>query len=225
MLDIWHINLDQDVMSLPQVLDDEEQARAENFHFEHHRRRFIVSHIATRLILASYTALGPAELLFKYNAYGKPFLAIHNPLLFNISHTEEMALCAVSDVAELGVDIEKTQPINYYEVAKRFFSAKECELLANLAPNLQQEGFFCCWTRKEAYIKAKGLGLSLPLDQFSVSLTPGNPATLLSSEFDPEDVSRFRIVNIEVEKGYKAALAYSSLTQQDPVHYQWMVGK
>lgn len=225
MLDIWHINLDQDAMSLPQVLDGQEQVRAAKFHFEHHRRQFMVSHIATRLILASYSATEPAKLLFKHNAYGKPFLASHNPLLFNISHTDEMALCAVSDCAELGVDIEKIQPINYNEVAERFFSTTECELLANLLPNQRQEGFFCCWTRKEAYIKAKGLGLSLPLEQFSVSLNPDSPAALLSCEFDAEDVSQFRIVDIAVAKGYKSALAYSSLTQQNPVHYQWVAGK
>ena len=223
MLDIWHINLDQDAMSLPQVLDEKEKARAEKFHFEHHKRQFMVSHIATRLILASYCATDPAKLIFKHNTYGKPFLAHHEQLLFNISHTDEMALCAVSDGDELGIDIEKKRPITCIEMAERFFSATERKLFADLQPGQQQDAFFCCWTRKEAYIKAKGLGLSLPLEQFSVTLTPDLPAALLSSEFAAEDVARFRLLDIAVADGYKAALAHAGLTKEEPVHYQCRV--
>jgi 4'-phosphopantetheinyl transferase len=221
MLDIWHISLKQDVLSLPQVLDDKEQARAAKFHFEHHRRQFMVSHIATRLILASYCSTDPAKLEFKYNSYGKPFLVHYDSLLFSISHTDEMALCAVSDGGELGVDIEKKRPINCVEMAERFFSKLECKLFTNLMLNQQQDGFFSCWTRKEAYIKAKGLGLSLPLDKFSVTLNPDGPAALLSSEFAKDDVERFRIMDIEVMDGYKAAVAYVGLKKEEPVNYQW----
>jgi 4'-phosphopantetheinyl transferase len=221
MLDIWHISLDQNITLLPQVLDKDEQARGEKFHFEHHRRQFMVSHIVTRLILASYCSIDPAKLVFKYNSYGKPFLVHHDKLLFNISHTDEMALCVVSDGVELGIDIEKKRPINCLEMAERFFSTIEYKLLTNLMLSQQQDGFFNCWTRKEAYIKAKGLGLSIPLDQFSMTLTPDGPVALLSSKFAKDDVERFCIMDIKVQDGYKAALAYVGLMKEEPVNYQW----
>ncbi|WP_281560642.1 4'-phosphopantetheinyl transferase superfamily protein [Thalassomonas sp. RHCl1] len=224
MLDIWHITLDQDPGSLPQVLDKYERARAAACQLDHHRRQFMVSHIATRLILASYCATDAAELVFEHNAYGKPFLADHKPLLFSLSHTDEMALCAVSNGEALGVDIEKIRPIAGTEMAERFFSPTEHQLFSRLPPGQQQAAFFSCWTRKEAYIKAKGFGLALPLERFSVTVSPDLPAALLNSDFSAEDAARFRLMDIEVACGYKAALAYAGPPPEKVKQYHWRPG-
>lgn len=221
MLDIWHINLNQDPELLPPVLDQKELTRESRFHFDHHRRQFKVSHIATRLILSFYSTIDPAKLIFKQNDFGKPFLLNEEQLLFNLSHSNEMAICAVSDGEELGVDIEQNRPLNYLEMAERFFSSIEFNIFSSLSSCQQQEAFFSCWTRKEAYIKAKGLGLSIPLEQFAVSLAPGLPASLLSSDYSEEDVGRFSLFDLKVAEGYTAALATAGLQKEEPVHYQW----
>jgi 4'-phosphopantetheinyl transferase len=164
-----------------------------------------------RDILGRYLGRPPAALEFCYSAYGKPALAVGleaSGVRFNISHSHEMALFAVTCRREVGVDIEYlAREIRAAEIAERFFSARERADLRALPAEAQHRAFFNCWTRKEAYIKAHGEGLSLPLDGFDVTLGPGEPAALLATRGDPHEVLHWSLQALAPGPGYVAALA------------------
>lgn len=229
MIDVWQIDLKQeaDMASLLAVLDEREKNQAGRFRHAHLARNYIVAHAATRFILCNYMGISAQEICFEYNAYGKPSIIGHGELFFNISHSDDMALCGVASAAEIGVDIERRRALDWRAMARRFFSPVERDFF-NGAPGLEMEElFFACWTRKEAYIKAKGLGLSLPLDSFSVECRPGRPAALTGSARAPDDVGRFGLWEIALAGGeptghpYKAALAYAGGPGQSPACRQW----
>lgn len=226
-MDVWQIDLEHagELDAFLEVLDEQEKDRAARFRFESHARRFIVAHAATRFILSSYCGIRAADLVFEFNAYGKPFLANDGAPLFSLSHSDGTALCGVAEEGEIGVDIEKCRDIADLEMSRRFFSGIECTLLDGLEEKQKAAGFFACWTRKEAYIKAKGLGLSLPLNEFSVDPAPHRPAALIASDYAPDDVGRFRLWDVPVPEGYKAALAYCGAEEAPPVWRSWVLGK
>ena len=223
-MDIWQINLDSgdDLTALRDLLDPNEKARADRFLSESVARRFVVSHSAVRRILSTYVGQCAQELVFEYNGHGKPALAGGGSPSFSLSHSGELALCAVAQSGELGVDIEQWREVRVVELAKRFFSATESRHLLSLPDHELKAGFFSCWSRKEAYIKAKGLGLSLPLDQFSVELRPGMPAALLDCAYAPDDVGRFRYWNVPVPPGFAAAVAYNGPDEGAPNFRSWV---
>lgn len=210
---VWQAELNQP----PQVtrncltlLTPDERARAARFHFDRDRNHFIVARGLLRQLLARYLKMKPANLRFRYGSHGKPSL-IHDTgvenLSFNLSHSHERALCAVARGRELGVDIEHLRPeFADRDVAERFFSRLEVAALSSLPEEAQVEGFFNCWTRKEAYVKAVGEGLSLPLDRFDVSLKPGEPAALLGTRGLNEEVSRWQLMELLPGAGYAGAL-------------------
>jgi 4'-phosphopantetheinyl transferase len=211
---VWRAALDPAascVEALQQPLSADELQRAARFHFPRDRRRFIVARGVLRDILSRYLGVPPAALAFRYSAYGKPALAdvtADEGLCFNISHAHEMALFAITCGREVGVDIEYLhRTIACEEIAERFFSARERASLRAVPAEVKHQAFFNCWTRKEAYIKAHGEGLSLPLDQFDVSLTPGEPAALLATRGDPHDAWRWSLQALAPGPGYVAALA------------------
>ncbi len=153
----------------------------------------------------------PEEIAFDYNKYGKPTLAQtvgDQSLKFNMSHSGKLALYAFARHRELGIDVEwiKRRLNDAGQIAERFFSAAENNVLHALPESLKQEAFFNCWTRKEAYIKARGMGLSLPLDQFDVTLRPGEPARLLATRDDPRQASRWTMQALDPGKDYIAAV-------------------
>jgi 4'-phosphopantetheinyl transferase len=210
---IWRAALDPAascVEQLRRTLSADELHRAARFHFPRDRRRFIVARGVLRNILGRYLGVSPVELGFHYSAYGKPALAdmAEEGLRFNLSHAHEMALFAVTCGREIGVDIEYLQrEIACEEIAERFFSAHERASLHAVSAELKHQAFFNCWTRKEAYIKAHGEGLSLPLDQFDVSLGPGEPAALLATRGDPREALRWSLQALTPGPGYVAAVA------------------
>jgi len=212
---VWRaaLNLtDAQLHALRQTLTEDEQARAERYHFPKDRNHYLAGRGWLRAILSRYLNTAPDQLRFSYSAYGKPTLteAAGDPSLrFNVSHSQGLALYAVTRNREIGVDLEFMRAdFAGEEIAERFFSRQEVEKLRAVPADAQGEAFFACWTRKEAYIKARGEGLSLPLDQFDVSLSPGEPAKLLSVRgADPEEASRWRLEALEVAPGYAAALA------------------
>ncbi len=211
---VWLAELEQPARTVEQlagVLSDDELARARRFYFERDRRRFMVARGVLRKILGWYLALPPARLEFTYGPRGKPFLLAAGDgqrLRFNVSHSQELALFAVTRDRELGVDIEFMRPLDDADaIARHFFSAHEQATLLSLPASLKHQGFYNCWTRKEAYIKATGEGLSQPLDEFDVSLAPGEPAKLLSVVGKPEEVSRWTFQALQPPEGYAAALA------------------
>jgi len=199
------------VQSLRRTLTADERARAERFHFQKDREHFIVARGLLRAILGRYLDVEPSQLRFSYSPYGKPSLAGEfnaDALCFNLSHADGLALYAVTRGRQLGIDIERVRAeLADEQVAERFFSPREVAVLRALSGNMQPLAFFNCWTRKEAYIKARGEGLSLPLDQFDVSLTPGVTAALLRTNGDPQEASRWRIQELAPGAGYVSALA------------------
>lgn len=201
---VWRARLDVMAESFRESLQPDERERAERFYFAEHRRRFIARRRILRYILGRYLGQDPAELRFEYGPRGKPALS-GRPLYFNLSHSEEMALFAVTRHREVGVDIEHIQPrINPAEIAKHSFSAAEKAELNSLPPDQQLIAFFNGWTRKEAYIKARGEGLALPLPEFDVSL--GHPAALLATRDDPQEAARWTMIALDPGPGYAAAL-------------------
>lgn len=185
--------------------------RAELFHFEQDRKRFIVGRGVLRTILALYLGTEPSRLQFCYGPHGKPYLADRlgdATLRFNLAHSHELALYAFTRGREIGVDLEYIRYMPGVEqIAARFFSTRENAVLHALPTSQKQEAFFNCWTLKEAYIKAIGNGLAQPLDKFDVSLAPGEPARLLSVEGAPEEASRWSLKALTPAPGYVAALA------------------
>lgn len=210
---VWCVFLDRatpHITSLQQILSADECERAERFYFPKDREHFISARGLLRAILGGYLEVDPGRLRFCYSPYGKPALDRAwggDTLRFNVSHSDRLALYAVTCNRELGVDVERIRPdFAGEEIAERFFSPNERAALRRLHPDVRCDAFFNCWTRKEAYIKARGEGLSLPLDQFDVSLTPGEPAALLNTRGDPADTSRWSLREIAPAPGYAAAL-------------------
>jgi 4'-phosphopantetheinyl transferase len=220
-VDIWRIDLSapEDATHYGRrLLSPDETRRADRFHFERDRRRFTMARAAMRQILCKYANVAPQELVFSYGANGKPELAGELKtagLRFNLSHSSEVAVLAVAQGLTVGIDIEHiNKEFATEEIAERFFSESEVKTLRSLPPTERTEAFFACWTRKEAYIKALGEGLSVPLDSFAVALRPGEPAALLHVRVDPAEVSRWSLYDIEVAKEYKSALAIEGRSHQ-----------
>ncbi len=196
--------------SMECVLSEEERTRAARFYFERDRHRWILAHGTLRMLLARYLQLEPQHVLFISNEYGKPTLApAHKTKLqFNLTHSRDIALYAVAWERAVGVDVEYMKDdIEYDELAKVSFSPQEQAVLRSLVGEAKQTAFFNCWTRKEAYIKARGMGLSLPLDLFDVSLLPGEAAALLASREDPREGDRWTLQALFPCTGYAGALA------------------
>jgi len=183
---VWHAALDREEKNLGQLestLSREEKARADRFHFVNDRNRFVVARGLLRELLGGYLQKAPACLEFSYGQHGKPSLSGENAssgICFNLSHSSGLVVYAIARERNLGIDVEHVHVDSAGEdIAKRYFSALEVNDMRSLPPEARVEGFFHCWTRKEAYLKATGMGLQIPLDSFSVSLLPGQPAQLL----------------------------------------------
>jgi len=215
---VWCVFLAQPatrVQSLASTLSKNERIRAERFHFERDRRRFRVSQGYLRTILGRYLKIAPQQIEFRHGHRGKPALKeteSTNPekrrLQFNISHSHELVIYAITRNREVGVDIEHVRPMpDAEQIVERFFSVQERTAFRLIPPSQKIEAFFSCWTRKEAFLKASGEGLYRPLEQFSVSLSPGEPARLLQIENDPQETARWSLRELIPAPGYVAALA------------------
>jgi len=211
---VWRAALEQPpprVQSFRRNLAADERARAERFYFERDREHFIVARGVLRAILGGYLNRAPECLSFCYSSHGKPALAGEfegDAIRFSVSHSGGVALYAVTRGREVGIDLERIRSdLAVKEIAERFFSPREVATLRELPTEAQREAFFRCWTRKEAYIKARGEGLSLPLDQFDVSLAPGEPAAVLGTQHDSSEASRWSLQELTPAPGFVAALA------------------
>lgn len=207
---VWRVELNQPDHLLEkyrETLEEHELHRASRFHFDKHRNCYVAGRGVLRQLLSQYLGTKPERLRFSYGAYGKPALGgehENSRLRFNMSHSHEMALFAFAEDTELGVDVEHIRTdFASEEVARRFFSPREVETFNALPQHEQVVGFFKCWTRKEAFIKVIGLGLSQPLNQFDVTLE--QPAALLWVSGD--DASRWSLYDLEVGGDYAGALA------------------
>lgn len=216
---IWTIPLDEpeSERGAAEILSADERIRAHRFLAERDRRRFTACRAALRRILASLIDADPAAVKFNYSSFGKPLLAgeYQSEIHFNISHSDNLALIAVATGRAIGVDLERVRSdLAADEIAGRFFSPSERAALANLPAESKSEAFFRCWTRKEAFIKAIGEGLSYPLDAFDVTLTRDEPARLLRVGNDPAEAARWSICDLKVPHGFVAALAARSAASE-----------
>jgi 4'-phosphopantetheinyl transferase len=190
------------------VLSKEEKQRASRFHFRRDREFFVAARGVLRHLLGAYLRRPPSELQFNSGRYGKLYIPQEDldcsPIRFNLSHAGGSALYAFVRGREVGIDLEGIRSeFPGEEIAERFFSAAEVAELRTLPVEFRTEGFFNCWTRKEAYVKAQGAGLQISLDSFDVTLTPGMPA-----QFVRGVESRWNLVAFAPELNHVAAVVY-----------------
>jgi 4'-phosphopantetheinyl transferase len=205
---VWRLELERPLETFVELLDPDELSRANRFHFEKDRKHFVVARGFLRVLLGRYLDSDPKQLKFTYGAYGKPALPGEDLLRFNMSHSHGIALYALTEGRDVGVDVEYVRAdFTSDDIARRFFSPFEVKSLCGLPTEERVASFFRCWTRKEAYIKALGSGLSHPLDQFDVTLAPSEPAALLRDHREPEASTRWTLRNLEIGEGYVGALA------------------
>lgn len=212
---VWRVRLDPpgELQDEWELLSESERGRARRLVQEHHRRRFVAAHASLRRILAGYTARPARELAFTTGPHGKPALAQPDrssrpSLEFNLSHSADLALVAVAWARPVGVDLERWErEMDHLELARRFFSPAECASLEALAERRDDvvHGFFAAWSRKEAYLKARGEGVMRGLHHFDVTLAPGEPARLLADRLD-EAAERWRMRSLIPDQGFSGAI-------------------
>lgn len=210
---IWTADLEPGrsvIDRLVPLLSRDERERAERFHFRRDAMRWIAARAALREILGGCVDADPRALVFAYGDKGKPTLAAptgERDLQFSLAHSAHLAVYAVTVGCPVGVDVERMRPVpDMDQLAERTFSRRECAALRALPVALRPDGFFNCWTRKEAYIKAVGLGLSYPLERFSVSLAPGAPARLETVEAEPSHVEAWTMAALAPRSGFVGAV-------------------
>jgi 4'-phosphopantetheinyl transferase len=210
---VWLVNQNQSAARVEEffhTLSTDEQERARRFCFEKDRNHFIVARGVLRYLSGVFLETTPNKIRFKCGEHGKPSLSNEfssTNLKFNVSHSGGSALFAFSRGRELGVDIERIQPKSATEeIWKLHFSLAEIEMLRSLPGSIRVDAFFDCWTRKEAYIKAIGEGLSCPLDSFDVTVAPGDPARLIETRAHALAPSHWTMRSLDVGPDYKAAL-------------------
>ena len=211
---VYRVGLEIDDSTLGRLADslsDDEHSRARRFALPRLRRHFVAGRGILRALLGRYLEEVPSAVVLRYGPHGKPALAANQvgvQLTFNLSHSAGLLLLAVARGGELGIDLERIRPqTRFLDIARRFFSPAETTALLALSEGLQREGFFRCWTRKEAFLKAHGGGLRVPLDSFEVSVDPRAGARLLGASWDPSAPLRWRLHDLEPGPGFVAALA------------------
>lgn len=212
---VWRINLhrdDAEAARLEDCLVQPERERAARFHFPQDRRRFVIRRAVLRHLLGGYTECRPEAVCLAHTMHGKPQLEQQEKpdgIEFSCSHSAELALVALTRGRKIGVDLEFHRPLpEAGEISDAFFSPLEIEALAKAPETAKQKVFFDAWARKEAFVKALGLGLAFPLNGFSVSLAPDQPAALLGMENDPHATERWSLRSIAAGPGSSAALAF-----------------
>ena len=207
---VWRASLDRPAADYARLLSRDEQARADRLRFEQLKQRFIVGCGTRKVILGHYLNVAPKEVEFDYLPNGKPVLSsglLHSALCFNLSHSDEMLLLAVTHHRAVGIDIEHIRSdVDVENLANQFFSPAERAELEALPSNKKLASFFSGWTRKEAFLKARGEGITYPLDQFSVSMDCDQPAKLLDVKDDPQELTRWSFHTLAPAPGYTGAL-------------------
>jgi 4'-phosphopantetheinyl transferase len=204
----WSVRLDVAPEACYATLSDDERSRAARFRFERDRRRFVVARGALRDLLGRYLGADPGQIRFVYNAFGKPELhpEFGGRLKFNLAHSADLALIAIGRDADIGVDVEHIKgrgESNYADVARSFFSTTEVDALSRVPTHLYDQAFFSCWTMKEAYVKGRGEGLTIPLTSFSVPITADPAAAAVRC-------GHWSLFTLQPAPGYIGALAVSA---------------
>jgi 4'-phosphopantetheinyl transferase len=228
---VWLANLNQPdsvVGRLFSTLNKDERHQAGRFHFNGHRVHYIASHGILREILGRYLRIPPQGIRFSFGVKGKPSIDADNSdetVHFNMAHSGSYAFYAISRRPKTGADIEKVREIiDRDQIVSRNFSMLEVDAYQNLPYELQEEAFFNGWTRKEAYIKAIGDGLHKPLEQFSVTITPGEPARLVNIVGDPESAPQWTLQGFNELSGYVAAIAVKGVIRKLE-RWMWQISR
>jgi 4'-phosphopantetheinyl transferase len=210
---IWRAELDLPPASIENISDllaEDELRRANGFFYERDRKRFVASRGLLRLILSRYSGIEPGAIQFTYSEYGKPYIDYPSgasSLSFNLTHSGNLALFVVAWRRQIGVDLELIRSgLDIQGIINRFFAPAEIDAYMTIPADERPRAFFQCWTRKEAYLKAKGVGLASPLNEFSVSLIPGEPARLTQS-LDPAELHRWALHDLNLGTEYVATIA------------------
>ena len=212
---VWRAKLDHPdrlLDKLSSVLSPDEKERANRFQYDRDKRRFIASRAILRIILSRYSGVNARRLDFEYGTHGKPSLKrrtdIMIPLCFSSSRSHNLSLFAVTLNQEIGIDTEYIRPVSYRdEIVNRYFTTGERIIYSRLAPDQKQPAFFNGWTRKEAYLKAIGVGLNQPLRTVEVSLEPGEPARLLRVEGNARQAAAWSFYELSLGTDYAGVVA------------------
>lgn len=208
---VWSAVLNCSIQKLAfffNLLDADEQVRASRFHFEKDRHQFIASHGILRAILSGYLNISPEKIIFSYNEFGKPFIENQTDIQFNLSHSKNITLIAITKNYSIGVDIEYIKQTRDVDaIAERYFSTREYSALKQLPTEERQKAFFNVWSRKEAFLKAHGQGLSYSLEKVEVSLATSEPAKFIAIHDENENISEWKLYNLEPAHDFAAAVA------------------
>jgi 4'-phosphopantetheinyl transferase len=210
---LWHASPQERLSLLPllsNLLSADEAERRERFRFESDRQSFAFARGMLRTVLGAYLEADPRELRFRYSEHGKPSLdsSVPTDLQFNLSHTQGAVLLGICRQGAIGVDVERVrEDLIPRDIAARFFSLEEQQALMSLPEAEQREAFFRCWTRKEAFLKARGHGLSFPLARFDVSIGAEETEVRLRTRPDPAEAQDWQILPVAAPEGYAAAVA------------------
>lgn len=211
---VWEVDLHRtraQIEDLSQCLNEQERLRAAKFVNPTHADRWTVARSYLRQILSQYLDLSPSQLVFTYGAQGKPTILdpsdcanAGSPIQFNLSHSHDRAVYAISAKYPVGIDIEYIHPLPAADLVDRFFSLAEREIFHSLPESIQQAAFFHAWTQKEAFLKACGTGLTTPLNQIEVSIDPRTPAQIIAT---PTTALDWQIEKLAVAAEYAGAIA------------------
>jgi 4'-phosphopantetheinyl transferase len=192
------------------LLDPEERKRAARFTHVPSRDQFIVARGTLRVLLGRYLNCAPTAVRLEAEAHGKPVLVSPaSELHFNVSHTTGLALIAVTRVGPVGIDVEHVRHMpTHLDMAQRFFTPRESAALSELPAPQSVEAFFHVWTRKEAFLKAVGLGLSHGLERFEVSVPPDDPARILHIDGSDHEGARWSLCVLDPQAGYVGAVVF-----------------
>jgi 4'-phosphopantetheinyl transferase len=222
-LHVWQAQLDtieHEQLALGRLLSPDERERAARFLFERDRRRYVAGRGILRSILGRYQRRPPDEISFVYGLRAKPFLP-ETALQFNMAHSDGLAVIAVGCSGAVGIDVERVRPLQDYDRLMNFcFSASEVDTILALPPADRLLAFFTCWTRKEAYLKARGDGIAAQLDRFSVSTVPGSQARLLHVQGCPHEVTRWSFCDLALGAGFLGVVVLEGAVRTVQ-HYVW----
>ncbi|MHC4993504.1 MAG: 4'-phosphopantetheinyl transferase family protein, partial [Planctomycetota bacterium] len=214
LVDVWRVPLDEHELPIDRFttwLNEEEHAKADRYRIQAKRDEFLTVRGFLRGLLGQLLDEAPESFAFMYGPHGKPYLAQRfagSTVSFNVSHSGKWALIGVMPQRQIGVDVERARPkVDIQGLAKRFFSPAEADDLMSLAPADRRDAFFACWTRKEAFVKAVGNGISLGLDSFDVTLRPGETPRLSATRWDTTEAARWTLLDLPMPTGYRAAAA------------------
>jgi 4'-phosphopantetheinyl transferase len=219
-VEVWILRVEpsaENAATFDRFLVSAEQDRARRFLFDHLRQSYTVTRGVLRCLLGRYLQTDPAKVAIEYTRNGKPCLSSDESLEFNLSHSGQLAVFSFTRGCELGIDVEEIRAVpEMNEIASSHFSPEEGIELGTLADADREPGFFRCWTRKEAYLKATGDGLSAPLKDFRVTLLPGVPCRFVHISHSADIAREWTLQNVDVPSGYASALAYRGTAR--PAH-------